>query len=265
MPPDDVIAWLSQALPPWLAFPQIREKFIRGYAAPRGTIWRDGVLDVTIKRVGSSASIEETRAHRLPSWCPELHLYSDRTFCLGLERLTISSLSEAQQWWADVEVHLRLLSVALKTRVWPQHSALDHGDAGKLQRATRVVARRLGLEEELARAQAGEPSWIRDEKFELVSPEGACAAPERICPCGCQRRDDRPYTLRRCPRRREVIYLVLLERARHLELQRFWHAAAGQTCCGKVRGCPLVGPTPQPPDVELLNRTWRALQRVRKA
>src|SRR5687767_6169837 len=126
MPADARLPALGNNLPAWLLFPVVCEDSIAGFATLPGTRWARKALDVTVYPSRDTASIRETRPDQLPRWCPELHLNNDRTFCLGLHPMPITDEDSARQWWADVEIHLRLLSVALGTGVWPQHSALDH-------------------------------------------------------------------------------------------------------------------------------------------
>lgn len=253
MPGNAILIMLGQTVPGWMSFPRTTDVSLSGFAAPSGSIWRKGGLDITIRRRGNSASVQETQPARLPSWCPELHLNSDRTFCQGLEQLAIRTVNDAHQWWADLEIHLRLLSVALKTGVWPQHSALDHGRAGALQREARRLARELNLVEEYARAHAGMNSWIADPEFTLISADGAFGLSSWKCVCGCNR------SIRRCNNRQKIKLLVLTERSRRLELARFWNGIEGRECCRKIRNCPLATGEKVTYDPQLLAKTYRAL------
>ncbi len=229
MPVDAVLAALGSTLPPWLLFPVAGQHSIAGFAAPCQTRWGRKPLDVTVRSSQDIPTIRETQPAQLPNWCPELHLSFDRSFCLGLEPLPVTDENAARQWWADVEVHLSLLSVALGTGVWPQHSALDHGNAGHLQRSARRLAARVGLAEEYARAQTGQESWISDIGHERVGRDGKLRDTPCPCPFGCARAGKRVFSLRRCPRRRKIARLILLERARRLELQAFWESVARTT------------------------------------
>ena len=111
------------------------------------------------------------------------------------------------------------------TGVWPQHSALDHGNAGHLQRSARRLAARVGLAEEYARAQTGQESWISDIGHERVGRDGILRDTPCPCPFGCARAGKRVFSLLGvCPRRRKIARLILLERARRLELQAFWES-----------------------------------------
>lgn len=260
MAADRTLALLGETLPPWLLFPVVSQTAILGFAAPSGTRWQRVHMDVTIEASLDIPIIRETKPLRLPSWCPELHLNSDRSFCLGLEAKRVADRTMARQWWADIEVHLRLLSVALNTRVWPQHSALDHGDAGQYQRAARRSADRLGLAEDYARSQSGESNWIADAQHELVARDGRLQPVVCPCPFNCGRHKGRSRLLRNCPRRKSIAGLILLERARRLELQAFWAKAgeSGQACCGKMRDCPLANGLPEAPADDLLARARTA-------
>lgn len=264
--PDErsILGLLAATSPNWLAFPAVRPRTITGFALPSETIWSKGVLDVTIWPRGDSAAICETLPRRLPTWCPELHLNADRSFCLGLQPVPIDRIDAARQWWADVEIHLRLLSVALKTRVWPLHSQVDHGHAGKYHQAARQLAKTMDLEEDYARAAVGEPSWISDTALDLIGSNGAQIGVNRPCPCGCATGDGTASARKACPRRKNVARLILLERARRLALADFWHDAvrAGAACCGRLRDCPLAQANPSPPNPLLMAATRRALRKL---
>lgn len=264
MPAEDMLDLLFETIPSWLSFPVKREGAISGYAAPDGTIWKSGPIHLKVQPKGKTAGVRESIADRLPDWCPELHLYMDGSFCLGLNALSIIDEATAQQWWADLEVHLHLLSVALKTRVWPQHSGLDHDDAGAYQFAARRLAEKLGLQEEYARAQIGDESWISDLELTLVAPDGSRRDIHVPCPCGCTTNSAKPYSFKRCPRRRKITALILLERARRLALANFWASVQrqGARCCGRMRDCPLATGAISAPPAGLLAQTRRAVAKL---
>lgn len=265
MPADPVVAALAATIPPWFAFPLVGSRTITGFALPKGSVWNPKGIHLTVFSVGRGARVKETDADRLPHWCPELHLNADRSFCLGLDAWPITNLLRAQQWWADVEIHLRLLSVATRTRVWPQHSGLDHDEAGRHQRDARRLARRLGLDEALASVEAGEAGWIGDPDFALVDRFGRRVGLRATCRCGCRRKDGKAFAWRDCPRRRDLTRLILLERARRLSLLEFWESARRleKRCCGRMRDCPLAAAPPPDLDKTLLAQTRAALGKIR--
>lgn len=263
-PAHPIITALAATLPPWLIFPKVEARAITGLAMPKDSHWARKGLQVEILPSVRSAKIRERAPEQLPRWCPELHLNTDRSFCLALAPWPVRTHDDARQWWADAEVHLRLLGIALATHAWPSHSALDHGDAGALHQAARRLAKTLDLEEEYARAEAREPSWIADEARTIVDDDGRRRHLDSSCPCGCRQTSGAPYPLGRCPRRRQITRLILLERGRRLELDAFWYAAkcAGQGCCGKVRGCPLATGDIEAPDPQRLARTRQLLKKA---
>lgn len=242
--PDDTTAldFLWRSVPGWFAFPSRQPSDIRGFVSLEHTVWQRGTLSLSITARGGAAVVKETEVSRLPEWCPELHLNADRTFCLGLDELAIVDDAHARQWWADLEVHLKLLSAAIKTRVWPLHSGLAHGDAGKYQREARLLAEGLGLGEEYARVLGGDGGWLADLDMARVSGNGVRKPSGLPCPCGCRRKSGKSFSWTQCPRRRKVDRLILLERARRLALADFWEACRilGKTCCGRIRDCPLA-------------------------
>ena len=241
---DDVpaLGLLWRTLPSWFVFPSRESGNIRGFAGLKHGVSRRGMLTLTIAARGRSASVKETDPLRLPDWCPELHLNGDRTFCLGLDKLPITDEAHAHQWWADLAVHLDLMSVAIKTRVWPLHSGLSHGDAGQYQREARLLAERLDLSEDYARALAGDESWLADLDMNLLGSNGKRRPSAHRCPCGCRRKSGSGFSWSNCPRRTKVDRLILLEHARRLALAEFWQSCRmlGRKCCGRMRDCPLA-------------------------
>ena len=251
-------------MPSWFVFPNRRAQHLCGFAGHTETIWRRAMLSLTIFARGNSAAVRETEPLRLPDWCPELHLNADRTFCLGLGSLPIADETHARQWWADLEVHLKLLSTAVRTRVWPLHSGLAHGDAGGFQSKAQLLSEILGLREDYDCALAGEPKWIADLEMTAVSRMGHRLPSSRACPCGCQRRTGAAFSWTRCPRRRKVDRLILLERARRLALAEFWQVCRnhGRTCCQRMRDCPLMQKLDASFDERLFKQTLAALRRT---
>lgn len=255
---------LWETVPGWLVFLNRRTQQLCGFAGHPETIWRRAMLSLTIFARGKSAAVRETESVRLPDWCPELHLNADRTFCLGLESLPITDEAHARQWWADLEVHLKLLSTAVRTRVWPLHSGLAHGDAGRLQSEAQLLSECLSLREDYDCALAGEPNWIADLDMSRVSNNGRRLPSARACPCGCKRKNGVAFSWSRCPTRRKVDRLILLERARRLALAEFWQACRdhGKTCCHRMRDCPLANGVSLPFDEQLHSQTLRALRKI---
>src|SRR4051794_34675359 len=107
-----------RTVPGWFVFPSRRPQELLGFTAHGETVWRRAMLSLTIFARGKSAAVRETETLRLPDWCPELHLNADGSLCLGLDQLPVADEPHARQWWADLEVHLKLLSTAVRTRVW---------------------------------------------------------------------------------------------------------------------------------------------------
>ena len=254
---------LWKTVPGWFVFPNRRPEQLCGFAGHPETIWRRAMLSLQIFAHGNSAAVRESEPLRLPDWCPELHLNADRTFCLGLDSIAIVDESHARQWWADLEVHLKLLSTAVRTRVWPLHSGLAHGDAGRFQSEAQLISDLVGLREDYDCALAGEPNWIADLEMTAVSRMGHRLPSARACPCGCRRKTGAAFSWTRCPRRRKVDRLILLERARRFALAEFWQICRdrGGACCRRIRDCPLLSQAEAPFDEWLFRQTLAALQR----
>lgn len=238
---NPVLARLHHVVPAWFAFPKPGDADIKGFATVPGTRWSRQALDLTITPRGRGAAARETAPFQLPIWCPELHLNNDRSFCQGIDRLAVVDTMTAEQWWADLEIHLRLLSVALATGVWPLHSGLDHDEAGHHQRAARRIADELGILEEYERILIGEPSWLDDHDAMFVDARGHFTYRGVRCPCGCSERAGRFIAARNCSRRIRIASLIRHERARKSAIAAFWVTAkeSGQSCCGMMRDCPL--------------------------
>lgn len=188
---------------------------------------------------------EEEPGTNLPCRCPERHIQSDMTFCLGLRYLTVQSAEKARQWWVQLNQFLRCQGVAELTRVWPVKHALDHGDAGKHHERALALSLEAGVEEEYASARLGEPSWLTDPKLHIFDKKGRPINGRALCPRGCKRRARGRLvgTLRTdCDKRQLLVDLAFAEHLRRKSLHQYWQSvfASGEKCCRTMRGCPLA-------------------------
>lgn len=239
---------LRAAAPAWFTpVPGLVGPALIGTARPARTVWAADGLDLCLTASPDAIRVgEATPGARLPRRCAERHIQADETFCLGLVRLPVGDRIEAGVWWDYLEQWLDLQSIADQTGVWPPDNALDHGDAGALQLQAIELARNLGLTEVCQRAQADLPSWLTDPKVRLVGRDERPINGRRVCPCGCTRRPRRPRPVlwRNCPRRAQIIELILLERRRRVALAEYWagERRCGAKCCGTMLSCPLRSP-----------------------
>lgn len=184
---------------------------------------------------------EQVPGTQFPSRCPERHIQSDQTFCLGLCKLDVSSDIDAQQWWEQLRQYLVCQSVAERTGIWPPGHALDHGDAGASHARAVAISAELGISEQYAAARLGEPSWITGREVRLFGKDGKPINGRAPCPLGCRGRRGRVKLRRECKRRELVLELVRAEAQRRKQLAAYWDdvRALGTVCCGRMRQCEL--------------------------
>lgn len=178
-----------------------------------------------------------------PFRCPERHVQSDQTFCLGLRKLAVDSPEAADRWWEQLRQYIVCQSVAERTGVWPPAHELDHGAAGDHHQHCLTIARELGIEEEYASARLNEPSWITDRNLRLSSKQGLPINGRAPCPRGCRARlrPNAPVIRRKCPRRALILDIISHEKKRRAALRHYWKAEweRGTRCCGSMLNCEL--------------------------
>lgn len=175
-----------------------------------------------------------------PADCPERHINSDGSFCLGYGAgEAVYDLDDAIVWWGLLEEFLRLQRVAARTRRWPARKAIAHGPAGPHQVRALEAARELGLEEDYYEMLEGEPKWFSG-RFPRHSANGDRLLNGRLpCPMECLR-GGRAILRRDCPRERLVAQLLSEERKRRAAERAFVRATAvlELKCCGAMKDCP---------------------------
>jgi hypothetical protein len=236
---------LVQTCPSWFTIASSGETFVHGKANPEWAVWED-VLELAI--IGRAIPIVSERkpGTLLPARCPERHIESGGNFCLGLNRPTVDDVAAAIEWWEALRQHLMCQRMAHRTRVWPDHFALDHGEAGEWHQKALGLAKDLRLEEEYAAAHADEPSWLTGATFKLVDKQGRPINGRAPCHLGCAWRK-RGRVVRRlrvdCKRRDSILELMRVERMRRHKLAEYWTDArcANTKCCETMRNCELRG------------------------
>lgn len=161
-------------------------------------------------------TVTERPPRRIPSFCPERHLYEDGSFCLG--RFAVpppSTLEQARLWWRLVSGYLELQVEAELLGEWDPRFAWPHGIA-----AARAVATAEDLEESL-------PEPVR-----ALLRGGQTAPPGQPCPCGSRRSAAQCHL--------PVVHAIVgLRNEATLAEARFWASRADKECCGTMKNCPL--------------------------
>lgn len=204
------------------------------------TSWRELSISITctaIPKVG-----ETNPGTVLPSFCPERHIQSDKSFCIGLDRPLVESPEDAELFWSNLHDFLRLQSFAHKTKKWPPKHAFDHGGAAEHQQRAESIAKLLDIESAYQDATAGLPSWITTPKTRYLDENGELIDRRKYCPLGCRhKRKKHRLTRRKCGRELEVQRLIIEEQLRRRELFKYWLACKteGKVCCQSMSDCPL--------------------------
>src|SRR5206468_643169 len=76
--------------------------------------------------------VSESEPRQWPACCPERHIESSGTFCLGIgDPIRPTKPSDAKTWWSWLREYILSQRTAQKTGIWPSSRALHHGDAHK--------------------------------------------------------------------------------------------------------------------------------------
>lgn len=169
---------------------------------------------------GQRLVVRESEPRHLPVFCPERHINSDGTFCLGWEPIgprLPATPEEARSWWAALRGYLRLQDAARTTRTWPADCAWPHGDAARFE---------WTLEKLLATLPASIKSALYTGPLRRSRRDP--------CPCGSGRR------LKECSSHETDIGAVLwLSAERNRAEAAYWRSVSGMKCCGTMDGCKL--------------------------
>lgn len=106
----------------------------------------DFILQVEVREYVVTA--REAAGGQLPSFCPDRHINSDGSFCLGwgpTSPSTVADPASAERWWIMVIRFLRLQVTADETRKWINgNNDWAHGDAAEHQARAEAAAEALG-------------------------------------------------------------------------------------------------------------------------
>jgi len=176
----------------------------------------------------------------LPTFCPDRHINSNGTFCLGLRAgHLVENTRTASEWWGKLLVFLNYQETAHETRTWPDYAQLSHGEeAAEIQLDAEDLARDLGVHEEYADAVRGNENAIatlaRRVDLKTMHLRNGRAA----CVCGRIDKRGRPFLRRQCWKA-GVKCLPVLERRRLEAVSSFWATFGDTPCCGTMDGCLL--------------------------
>lgn len=202
-----------------------RPEWARFILSPSWDLWFDvsppphngmtiGVARLRLFLNGDGVGVTERAEHRrFPAYCPERHIVSGSSFCLGLNVRPIENSLDAGEWWSDLHHFLVLQVIAEQTGRWPVTHALSHGKgAAEDEIAARRLAQRLGIQHIYDRMLDGEQNWLSKR----------VAATKDI-------------------HDKEMRDLVRLERRRRSGVEAFWRRqfAQGLRCCGTMKACRL--------------------------
>jgi len=213
---------------------------------------------IAMQESGVMVGARERVPSRLPAFCPERHINSDSSFCLGWEKvdpLGVNNEGDAWNWWARLVKFLRLQERAARRRRWPDSPAWAHGAAAAEQLRAERAAARLGepFVDDLTRnrltiARHGSSSngpalRVYRNRVWIFSVWESAKRPVNLRRrCVCKKGEERPPTvLRNCgTHSQDAVELAFSLRDREREEAKFWKALDGRTCCGTMDGCPLA-------------------------
>jgi hypothetical protein len=171
-------------------------------------------------RSDNTVSLHENVAMRsLPSACPERHINSDGSFCLGPEAEPIKTAARAETWWSELAGFLELQLRASETRKWPKAYSWPHGEAASAQK-------RLELEWSNLPTPVAK---IIDQAN--VRSDGRLHSRRQRCPCGKKKQT------RRC--HEEAMLSIIKLRADVSRKEKAFWKSWSSPCCRTMDACPL--------------------------
>ena len=180
---------------------------------------------------------EQNVGSRLPGHCPELHIMSDGTFCLGRRAYASDTADEVRAFWPDLGEFCLNIEFAMRRGRWPIGRWISHGaKAADFQDRAESLAEGLGATEEYLECVETNDGWIAA----IVNSDGGRIPRGFKCPICADRRQG--TTGSSCSHRAAIKNLVRTERARR-SAERDYFAAlrnGGFRCCGKMPNCELV-------------------------
>ncbi|HET6523176.1 E2 domain-containing protein [Sphingopyxis sp.] len=232
---------LAAQAPAWAAclFSGARSEWLAAPPQPSGVAVPPFQLRIT-EDDGQLIVAERTLGDRLPASCPELHVNRNGTFCIARRSFAARHHTDVVAFWQNLGQYLVNQTYAERRGVWPAGRWLSHGpDAADAQIEAETSAATAGLGEDYAQwLEAGE-GWLA--QFFPNANSGRPRVRGATCPLGCVDGKDQPLALRHCPHRTAVDHILVAESRRRAAERAFFDSlrALGDTCCGRVAGCPL--------------------------
>lgn len=200
-------------------------------------------------------SVKELVPNKLPDFCPQLHINSDGTFCLGWDgeiNGKITDQASAQAWWQRLHNFLRLQERAKIKKTWPSKE-WAHGQAAPYQQKAEHIANLLGKDftEDLDNGKFHTRLLTRSYKNKvflglyrkellvyMVSLQNQKVLnKQQVCICrdGNIRRHRR---LKSCSNHAELAsaFAIAIHEWQTKE-QEFWEIFKDHKCCGLMTGC----------------------------
>jgi hypothetical protein len=238
-------------MPDWVQFSSIDEKaeMLHVVASP---LLGGGVIGesypIVIKDASGNVKVSEVSpGTKLPSACPERHINSDGTFCIGLNAgKNITTAVEAESWWDALASFFRCQNFAAKRGYWPREHWLSHGDAAEDHLAMEKIAEGLGdeWEKEIKLALEYREGWLGGELPRHRKNSDMLVNQRLPCPRGCSRKKGKhilPVARRKCSHKQQVSQLVWHENERRRKEAAYINdlISKGFKCCGSMKNCPF--------------------------
>lgn len=213
-------------------------------------------LDLTDN--GGKISVrEDPLGTLLPSFCPDRHINSDGSFCLGWGEdnpAKIHNVDAARQWWSAVVRFLAHQVSANKRRVWPgRENDRAHGVAAQYQAIAEQLSAKFGpafvndfhddeltVSLERRRRNPRLELYRRGRLIARVFINSVSLKRDRF-PCPCNGSPSVPIT--QCGMHAEALaqFTAALHHWRQEECNFLKDLAArGKRCCGTLRECGLA-------------------------
>jgi hypothetical protein len=180
--------------------------------------------------------VERPVGSTLPACCPERHINSDGSFCVGLHAGEDITDETAPGWWAKLHTFILCQETATETGFWPSEAQLSHGEGGEVELAAERAADQLGLLSAYREAVAFDTGPIASGLAKINPKTGLLRNGRSACICGHSDRSGNILLRRECHQRGCPI---VLEHRRRVEVANFWRSMRGQTCCRTMQHCPL--------------------------
>lgn len=199
----------------------------------------------------SGSLIVYERSSFLPKFCPNRHINTDSSFCLG-----ISSHISVESWFKDLKEFLRAQLFCDQYKKWPiQYGEWSHGDAAHYQRNVEFLLKKINLKNlkinlnDLTLNKIKHPI-LQEDFFHvyhknvliIVGSENKVYGKRDSCICTKNGRY-RHVTKGKCPHKCAAIILeiVINEDMRVKKEIEFWEYLKDKklTCCQTMKKCEL--------------------------